>query len=209
MKLEITKRPDWAKIGKNVRFGTALGLTRTAQAAQAEVILEIQKTFQTRGNWFQKSNKFGIRITAAKKTDPTPEAAVHTAADWLVPHETGATKTPHGRARFAVPTEAVGRGGRRIPASRKPRNLKNSFVLQTKRGPVLFQRLYGNRAGKFTARKIKRGGTGTQIVPMYGLEGSVKIKKRSTFYEPIRKVCEKRLAEEVREGIHNALRTMR
>lgn len=209
MRLDIIQRPDWTKIAKNVRFGTAVGLTKTAQAAQEEVISEIQKTFTTRGNWFQKSNKFGIRITAAKKADPTLEAAVHTAADWLVAHETGATKTPHGRARFAVPTEAVGRGGRRIPASKKPRNLKNSFVIQTKRGPVLFQRLFGNRAGKFTTRRVKRGGTGTQIVPMYGLEQSVKVKKRSTFYEPIRKVVGKRLSGEVRDGIHNALRTMR
>lgn len=207
MKLEIVSRPDWAKIAKNVRFGVAVGLTKTAKAAQTEVISEIEKQFTVRGSWHKPSSRFGVRITPAKRDNP--EASVHTAADWLVIHETGGTKSPRGRARFAVPTENVRRNKRQIIArAQRPRNLKNVFVVQTRKGPVLFQRLFANKAGKYTARKVKSA-SGAKIVPLYGLERSVQIKKRSAFYEPIRKVVKAKLSEEVRDGILGALRTMR
>lgn len=206
MRIEIIKRPDFAKIAKNVRFGTAVGLTKTAKASQAASIAAVKSTFTVRGNWLQPSNKFGIRITPA--TPEKLESAVRTAADWLATHETGGERKPRGSA-FAVPTENIRRNQRQIiPKAQRPKGLKNTFVIQTRKGPVLFQRLFANKAGKYTTRRLKKG-LGSTIVPVYGLERTVKIKKESTFFEPVKKTVDAELGKNIRREILNALATMR
>ena len=69
------------------------------------------------------------------------------------------------------------------------------FILQTKRGPVLAQRI--------TRGKNK----GIRI--LYGLEKQVKIKKNSTFYEPAEKTVKANLRENIRKGIRFAMATAR
>jgi len=207
MRIEIIKKPDFAKIAKNVRFGTAVGLTKTAKAAQAASIASINATFTVRGNWVRPSNKFGIRITAAKPDKL--EAAVKTAADWLATHETGGERKPRSSSAFAVPTENIRRNKRQIiPEAQKPKGLKNTFVIETRKGPVLYQRVFANKAGKYTTRRLKKG-LGSKIVPVYGLERTVKIKKNSTFYEPVKKTVDAELGKNIRREILNALATMR
>lgn len=206
MRVQVVRKPDVRKIAKNVRFGVAAGLTRTAKDAQGDAIKSIEKEFTTRGRWYAPSNKFGVRITPAKRD--RHESAVHTAADWLLPHETGGPKRPRG-GRFAVPTENVRRNKRQIiPKSQRPRALKGTFVLQTKRGPVLFQRVYANKAGKYTTRKLKTR-RGTRLVALFGLEKTVQIRKRPTFIEPVRRSVSRNIKTRIREGIENALATMK
>ena len=194
IRARITQKPDIAKIKKNIAFGTARGLTQTAKDAQAASIEAIQSTFTTRGQWFRQNMRHGIKITPA--TPAKLQSEVKTAADWLEPHETGSDKTPRGK-NLAVPTENVRRTKRMvIPRGQRPRGLgAKAFVMQTRRGPVL-------------AERVTRGkNKGIRI--LYGLEKRVKIRKQSTFSEPIRKTVDRKLRKNINDSIAQALRTMR
>lgn len=193
--IKIIERPPIEKILKNIDFGTATGLTKTAQDGQKAVRGALKGTFTMRTNWDQPAGRFGIRIKTAKRDDLSAE--VRTQADWLIPHETGEDKKARG-GRVAVPTENVRRNKRMIiPKAQRPAALrgKRTFVVKTRRGDVIFQRKY----------KGKR----SRIEAIYGLERSVKIKKQSTFNEPITKVVNRRLLANIETGIHKALSTMR
>ncbi|MDQ1610327.1 MAG: hypothetical protein QOG00_258 [Pyrinomonadaceae bacterium] len=175
-------------LDKQITFATAKALTLTAKQAQESVINAVKNTFTTRGNWYLPSNKFGIRISAARKDNL--EASVHTAADWLEAHETGGTKTPRGKS-LAVPTDNVRRTKRQIiTRAQRPKNLRRSFVVQTRSGPVLFQ------------RKNKR-----TIVALYNLEPKAKIKRASTVYEPTLKVVSRRFDQLFARALDDALET--
>lgn len=192
---QIVKPPSAAKIGKQLDFGTAVGLTQTAKEGQKAVHGALRGTFTLRNSWWQQGNKFGIKVKAAKKNDLTSE--VRTMADWLIPHETGRDKTARG-GRVAVPTRNVRRNKRDIiTKANRPAALRNkrTFVIKTKRGDVLFQRKY----------KGKR----SFITPLYGLERRVRIRKQSTFEKPIDKVVRRRLGPNIDAGLIKAFATMR
>jgi hypothetical protein len=193
---KITERPPSAeKIIKNINFGLAVGLTKTAKEGQAAVIGALKGAFTLRGTWYQHGNRFGIKIQPAKPTNL--EAAVQTRADWLLPHEEGKDKEPRSGQHLAVPTDQVRRNKRLIiPRGQRPKGLGSKvFMLQTRHGPVLAQRL----------KRGKRKG----IVVLYGLERKVRIRKRPTFYPPIQKVVQRRLNFNVQREVEKALRTMR
>lgn len=190
----INNMPSGAEMTKQVNFGTALGLTKTAKEGQEAVVDALKSTFTLRGNWYQQSNKFGIRITPAKKDKLVAE--VKTAADWLEPHEEGKDKAGRG-GDLAIPTQEVRRNKRDIiTRANRPKGLgAKVFKLQTRRGPVLAQRMKrGNRKG---------------LIILYGLERTVKIKKRSTFHEPIKKIVDKNLKGNIKTGIMRAFATMK
>lgn len=175
-------------LDKQIIFAAAQSLTAVAKEAQTDVIATIEKTFTTRGRWYLPSNKFGIKIKAARKDDLSAE--VKTAADWLKLHETSGVKTPQGN-NLAVPTENVRRTKRQIiTKSQRPRNLKRAFVINTRSGPVLFQ------------RKNKK-----TIVALYNLEPRVPIKKASTVIEPTTKTVQQRFDHIFGEKLANAVRT--
>jgi hypothetical protein len=189
MGIEVSK--DIRKLfnlDKQIIFATAQSLTAVAKEAQTSVIAEIEQTFTTRGKWYLPGNKYGVKIKAARKDDLSAE--VKTAADWLVLHETGGTKTPQGHS-LAVPTENVRRTKRQIiTRGQRPRNLKRAFVINTQSGPVLFQ------------RKNKRS-----IVALYNLEPRVPIKRESTVVAPTEKVVQARFDKIFVEKLANAVRT--
>jgi hypothetical protein len=191
--LKITKRPPTAaKIVKQIRFGVAKGLTETAKEGQKASIGAIKGSFTTRGTWYLPSNRYGIRIKAAKPTDLSAE--VRTNADWLIPHEEGKDKRAKD-GRVAVPTDQVRRNKRLIiPRGQRPKGLgAKVFEMQTKRGKVLAQRL---------KRGPRKG-----LVILYGLESRVRIERQSTFFDPIKKVVSRRLGKNIANGIRHALAT--
>ena len=192
LRARVIQKPDFPAIKKQIAFGTAKGLTDTAKDAQKAVVDALQSTFTLRGNWFRQNMRHGIKITPAKRDKL--QSAVHTLADWLEPHETGKDKTPRG-SNIAVPTENVRRNKRMIiPKGQRPKGLGDKvFVMQTKRGPVLAQRI--------TRGKNK----GIRI--LYGLEKKVAIKKNSTFYEPAEKTVKANLKKNIDAGIRYALAT--
>jgi hypothetical protein len=190
----VQSPPSAEKIYSNIKFGTAVGLTKTAQEGQTTVVSALKATFTLRGTWFEKNNRFGIKIKPATKDDLSSE--VRTLADWLQIHEEGGIKKARD-GRLAIPTDDVRRNKRLIiPRNMRPKGLAGKvFVLQTKKGPVLAQRITrGKRKG---------------VVILYGLEGSARIRKQSTFYGPIKKVVERQLNKNIEAGIQKALDTMK
>lgn len=194
--LRLVKRPPAVeKIIKNLNYGTAVGLTKTAKEGQAAVVASLGSTFTLRGNWWQQSNKFGIKIKPATREDL--QAEVRTQADWLEIHEQGGTKTARG-GRLAIPTENVRRNKRQIIArANRPSALrgKRTFIIKTSKGDVLYQRKY------YGKRSV--------IVPLYNLEPRARIKKQSTFFDPIERIVKKNLHRNIEMEVRKALATMR
>lgn len=175
---------------KQLTYAVAVSLTRTAKEGQAASIRAIQGTFTTRNRWYLPSNRFGVRIKPATTDDLQSE--VRTAAHWLRLHETGGTKRPRGRY-IAIPTRNARRSeSQTIPRSRRPRALRNSFVAETRSGPVLFERR-------------SRGG----IQALYNLETSARISKQSVVVEPVTKVFTRRFGAIFARSLDEALETAR
>jgi hypothetical protein len=179
-------------LDRQLVYAAARAATQTAKDSQAASIDAIRRTFTTRGAWYQPSSRFGVRITPA--TVARLEASVRTAADWLIPHETGEDKVAQGGRLLAVPV--VGRGrprptfGSKVRADLKPRALGGRLVvLETRRGPVLF------------ARQDKR------LVAFYGLERRARIRKQSTVIEPTIQTVAKNFGDNFGAAVAEALRT--
>lgn len=203
---KLVKRPDMDKILKNVRFGTAMGLTRTAKEGQEAVQGAVRSSFTFRNNWLAPSNKFGIRIKPAKRDDLSAE--VKTQATWLKKQGKGGNVTASSRVRQFRYTyngqEFIARPSKELrpPGSTKvlvkrlwPSALKNPFVTKTKKGVYLLCQRYGPGP--------------RDIVVMYILDPVVTIKPVDAFYKPIQKVVDRRLNTNIRTGIDRALATMR
>lgn len=173
-------------------YAAAVAQTKTTKQSQGEVINTIRRTFTTRGSWYLPGNRFGVRITPATKA--RLESTLKTAADWLIPHETGEDKVARGGGLLAVPIIGPGRP-RPTRASKVRANLKPSalgrrgVVLETRRGPVLFY------------RQDKR------LVAFYGLERRARIRKRSTVIEPTVETFGKQFGLNFAAAIAEALRT--
>jgi hypothetical protein len=181
-------------LDRQLTFAAARALTKTAQQSQTASITAIRQTFTTRGTWYLPSGRFGIRITPATKE--RLEAAVKTAADWLIPHETGEDKVAQGGGFLAVPLVGAGRPRptfrSKVRADLKPRALGGrGVVIETRRGPVLF------------ARQDRR------LVAFYGLERRARIRKRSTVIEPTIQTVAKNFGDNLAAAIAEALRTVR
>ena len=200
VKARIVKRPpSAAAIAKQIDFGTAVGLTETAKQGQKAVLGALPGTFTLRGSWFNASNKFGIKVKTATKADLSAE--VRTNADWLEIHEKGGTKTARGGS-LAIPTENVRRNKRQIiPRAQRPRNLKNTFVMNTPKGRVLFQR-FKRRVGTYNGKPSK-------LKALYALEPRARIRRQSTFHDPIDAVVKRNLRTNINRGLARAFATMR
>lgn len=179
-------------LDEQIVYAAARALTRSAQQSQAAAIDAIKRTFTTRGSWYLPGSRFGVRIQPATKA--RLESAVKTLADWLIPHETGQDKTAAGGGLLAIPL--VGRGRPRPSQSAKVRrDLKpralggKSVVLNTRRGPVLFQKQRG------------------RLAALYGLERRARIRRRSTVIEPTVETVDRRFGDNLAEALAEALRT--
>jgi hypothetical protein len=185
------KIPDFAK---QLAFATASALTAVAKEAQAGVIKSIESTFTVRNNWDQPNNKFGIKVTPAKKDNLVSE--VYTLADWLDLHEVGGEKNPSNKF-LAIPTENVKRTKRQIiTKGQRPAGLKGKgdIVLKTKSGKtVLFQR--------------KGRGKQKRLVAMYYLVPLAKVRKQSTVFEPVQGIVNKRFGAIFEEQLRAAFET--
>ncbi|MDQ3820401.1 MAG: hypothetical protein M3362_22345, partial [Acidobacteriota bacterium] len=180
-------------LDKQIIFAAAKSLTQVAKEAQSEVQSAIKSTFTTRGPWYLPSNKFGVRIKTASKTDLT--SSVGTNADWLLDHETGGVKTPQASANLAIPEVGAARPtiDAKVPAALKPRRIlpnasnlatgklvrargrkrvgfKQALFFINEKGTAIFERLEGHRLKLF-----------------YILSPKARIKKQSVVIEPTEK----------------------
>lgn len=179
-------------LAKQVTFALVSTLTALAREAQAASIASIESTFTVRNNWDKPSNAMGIKALPATKTDLT--SAVATRADWL--HEEARTKEPlRAGGQLAIPTAEVRRTKRDIiQRSQRPKALAGkAFRLKTRNGPVLAYR--------------KGRGKNKQLVVLYRLKPSARIRKQSTLVEPTVKVFEKRFDKVFEQQVRRALAT--
>lgn len=170
---------------KQLRYAVAITATAAVKEAQLRVIAKIQETFVTRNPWFAPSNRYGIHFKPATVEDPSAELSTN--AYWLVPHETGALKEPSEGPFLAVPTRAIHpNAADPIP---RPRSLNDAFVLDTRNGPKIFQRINN------TLRVV------------YNLVHQVRIAKESTVIQPTIDTVTERFGPLFGENLQEALRT--
>lgn len=190
----IQMPPTAEKIYKNIQFGTAVGLTKTAKEGQAGVISALQSKFTIRGQWFKQNTPVGIKVKPA--TRDSQRAEIWTAAPFLPRHEDGSVKLPY-KNWLAIPTENVRKSkAAKIPANLRPNRLQNAFVIVTKGGT----RLLCVRKGR---------GKNRSVTVMYILVRRAKINKAEIWDQPIRSVIARRLDDNIADGIDKALKTMR
>ena len=195
MNVTVTFKPDKKSMSKQIPFALALALTTTAKEAQAASIDKIQNTFTLRNSWFEPSNRFGIKITPAKKDNL--EASVGTDADWLIPHELTGVKVPRGRA-IALPVIGGSRTSFQAKVIRRllPKNIGDkAFVLNTKAGRILYYR--------------KGRGRRRSLQALYFLDPKVKVKVRSVLFDPVEKTVRARFDENFNKALAKALGTAR
>lgn len=191
--MNVQIRADFNRVQNKISKGFAKGLTAIAKAGQEESIRDINATFTVRGQWFQPSNRFGIKVKTAKAENL--KAEVTTLASWLVLHETGGTKQPSG-ANLTIPTPDVKRNKRDIvQKSQRPRNLGGkAFKINLPTGKALVQ-------------KIKRGAQKGRLRFLYWMEPTAQIRKQSTFFEPITQTFTRRGQRLVVDSIRAALQS--
>ncbi len=180
MSIEVSENiKKLLSLPKQIRFAAATALTAVAKEGQEAAIEAIEENFETRNPWYLPSSAHGVHISPATVSNLTSE--VKSSAWWLVPHETGEDKTPQSGQFLKVP----------VDPRRRVRNASRTFVMRTRRGPVIFQR------------------NGRGITPLYGLERRVRIRKRSTIIEPTVRVVEERFGEIFSEKLAKAIETAR
>lgn len=195
-KTTIVKRPPTAdKIMKQIIYGTAVGLTKTAKEAQDAVKGALRGAFTIRNQWLDRGP---LQIGIKPATPKDLSAEVRTRADFLGIHETGGIKVPKGGHRLAIPGDGVKRNKRLIiPKSQRPKAIiaKGGFVVKIKHGDVI-----AIRQGRGKKKSLKF---------LYNLEERARIKREPIFKEPIEKVLARRLHSNVQREVKNALQAMR
>ena len=155
-------------------FAMMRTLNDLAEESRSEVVDGLPSKFTLRKAWWKPRTKYGFNVAVAKKTNLVAE--VFTKAPWMISFEKGETRHPAGKA-FAVPTANVKRSKKDlITSANRPRNLKGAFVMQTARGPVIFQR-------------VKTRGS-SSLLAMYGLEGKADIKPTLQMGVTVKKVVD-------------------
>lgn len=184
-------------VEKQVTFALAKTLTGVVKEAQATVIHSVESTFTVRNNWLQPGNRMGVRVQAATKSDLT--AGVGMAADWLIGHEEGEDKTPHGKY-LAIPSRNVRRTKRDIiQRGQRPKNLRG------KRDVVL--PLSGGGYGLFQRKGRRRN---SKLVFLYTLRSrSVHLRRQPTVIAPTINVFEKRFSVLLEKNLRAAFKTAR
>jgi hypothetical protein len=175
-------------LARQIRFAAAAAITATVKQAQLAAIAKIKETFITRNPWYEPTNYLGVHFKPATPDDLTGELSTN--AWFLVPHELGGIKTPIDHHFLAIPTSAIQPDIRQaVPRQLRPRNLNDAFVLNTRRGPKLFERI------------------NHQLRLVYNLVEQVHVRKQSTIIEPAVEIVEKNFLSNFRDKLQEALRT--
>ncbi|ABK43758.1 hypothetical protein Mmc1_1247 [Magnetococcus marinus MC-1] len=179
-------------LAKQVRYATAVALTRTAQDAQAEVRRRLPERFTIRTGWVAK----GIRIKPAKKSDL--QASVRVLDPFMAMQETGGSKRSQTGDALGVPVGArpnpksVTRPGK-FPGAllKKP----NHFIAPLHDDPSTYA--VWRRSGR-KGRKLKM---------MYLFADRVEIKPRFGFMDTVKAVVEARFQENFGRAMEEAFST--
>ncbi len=188
-------RQAFGNLEKQVRFATAVALTRTAQAAQKEVREQLPERFTIRSGWVAK----GIRITPARKNNL--QAGVRVLDDFMALQETGGLKASRRGNSLGIPV-----GARPRPESRT--------------GPARFPGALLQKPGHFIAplepgsnrmalwRRTGRGRR-SKMKLMYVFADQVRIEPRFGFQETVEETVHRHLQVAFTNALMEALRTAR
>jgi hypothetical protein len=192
MRVEVDTKSSSAKFNrvmgqlpKQIRYASALALTRTAQDAQEEVRRQLPSRFIMRSQWVPK----GIRIQRATKANL--ESTVRVLDDFMALQETG------GIGETSVPIGARPKPISRTPPSKWPGALLKKpkhFIAPIKSGSdqmVLWR------------RRSKKKNSPLRL--MYVFEDRVKIKPRFGFAETVEQVGLERFKIRFEEAVEQAL----
>jgi hypothetical protein len=168
----------------------ARALNDVAAEAQRAMIAETTSKLTTRGSWFKTGSRFGYNRQPANKSNL--EARVFTRAPWMQEQENVTFKTAR-KSFLTLPSTAI-RSGRSDPKKVPPRFYPSRmgpklFKIQTKKGPVLAQRL--RRAG---------------LRIMYFLERTIHFPKRVRLLDTATKAVNLHAPSALEKQIANAIR---
>ena len=123
----------------------------------------------------------------------------------LALHDAGGARSPRGGA-IAVPSKAnlqPKRGSHGVPKGLRPRNVPNSFVKQSKYGPVLFQRVGTYKK----ATKNSPAQDNRHLKAMYGLAPSVRIRADMPFHAEFSRIVKREMPRQYSKAIREAMAT--
>lgn len=164
---------DFTDFSPEIARAARHAVNRLAKDGQRASIQEIiNGEWEIRNRWYEPKNALGIKVNFAfERQGPRPTAIVFTRASFLEKHEEEQILRPRGNKKIPVPVSSINRDPTgAIRKDLRIKNLKKPFTIQTRKGPTLF---------------IREGKT---LMPVYGLETQVHIKKNSKFFEPIESV---------------------
>lgn len=160
--LSLTKRQQ----EKQVKFATAVALTRTVQSAQKVVKRRVADLFVLRSKTFTLR---GVSIQRAEAKDKVPMATLFGGPGYLTPHGSDLDKPlAPGASGIAVPfTGSPARPvfEKKIPKRLRPSNLGNLVDLDLERGTIP-ERVFGRtaKAAKGRVGRARRRGASKPFV---------------------------------------------
>lgn len=167
-------------------FIMSLALNKAAFAARKELVSSTwPRSIVQRNKSFINA---ALRVRTSTKNDLSVEVFDYLGRAQLLRHAKGGTKLPKGR-NLAIPSRNIKLGPKGVPVSKRPRNLKNSFVRNNK----IFQVV-----GKGKTRRVKL---------VYFLRPSVRVPKDVPFYEDFQKTIRRELENNLPQAVVRAMST--
>ena len=182
------------QIPKQIRFTTAVALTRTAKDAQEKVRRQLPERFTVRTRWVAK----GIRVRSARKNNL--EATVIVLDEFMALQETGGMRTSRSGKALAVPV-----GARPTPRSvTRPSKFPGRLMEKPRHFIAPFH------DDPQTHAVWRRGGRkGRKLKLMYAFADQVRLKPRFGFLDAVKEVAEARFQENFNEAMQEALASAR
>lgn len=210
---------------KNLPFAKAVALNNTAFQAKDALIGAMPGKFNMRST---RSTK-GFRVQKANKRDAIPAVMIYHLDDWMAIHEFGGIKQPTKGKRMAVPSKLAqekgltgsGKMSRRWRSStmrlqpgfaspkvagsmggrgNKGTGLPKPFLLVSKNGErrIVRRTTRGSKGGR-------KGSNRYDLIDLYYIKKSVKVKPVWHYLETVKAVASKRLALNLVESLSKAV----
>jgi len=138
------------------KFAVALTLTRLAQNIQRKEQSEIKDRFDTTRTWWLGSQKSGVKIKAARKTDLKSEVKVGDGNTWMERQVTAETKKPSRSGSLIIP--AYTRAGKSLnKKSPKWSGIQTDTWLRARGKKAAYDKYSSNYSAALRVKKVKKG----------------------------------------------------
>jgi hypothetical protein len=187
---------------KQIPFASSLALNKTLTKAKKSVINDIESKLTIRNKWLARS-PIGIKAKFSNKKDLT--GAITSKADFLNYHIDGGTRTSNRvGGHMAIATTNVRKNfSKKITKAKRPRNLKNTFVVKEDDGTELLIQRRTRKTKTKRRRKSRLPYGGNKV--MYILKSIVHQKKRISPRTVVEKVFARNFNKEFDKAIDYAM----